>query len=156
MKRLIYTVLVLALALPTVSYAGSVKPWAIEVFVTTKTKISNIKKIERKTGVDVQLHYVDRNKINVMKTKKLVMQSKFSSKEGAEEAIRKAREKPEFRAIMNDIKIGGETYVKSLQYNIVKVPAIVFDEKFIVYGETLENALSIYTRKMNKDMEQWR
>lgn len=144
------------LSLITSVNAAVPPPFRIEVFTTSiQSDLLNIPKLERLTKSDVDVYFVDQSKNQLDKLNNEMARKKFNSEAEIAAFMDKFKRDPAFQNKLKQMTEGATSFVSAMSYGIDKVPAVVFDEKFIVYGELPLTALTIYNKAKAKDAAMW-
>ncbi len=124
----------------------------IDIF-TTEKGASGYKLTRLKTLVDapIHVHHVDAIKnFEANMSKGLKFNGKPTNKQVsslAKELNNKMASK-KFAPERERLQKGVLAFEKAVQYNLTQVPAVVFNKKYIVYGERPLNALKIFKSKV--------
>ena len=144
------------LSLITSVSAAVTPPFRIEVFTTSmQAELLNIPKLRRLTQSDIGVYFVDQSKNQLDKLNGEMAQKKFNSEAEIIAFMDKFKRTPAFQKQLHQMTEGATSFVSAMSYGIDKIPAVVFDEKFIVYGEMPLAALTIYNKAKAKDANMW-
>lgn len=126
----------------------------IDIFTTVNAaKKYNLSRLKLVSKMPVHVHYVDaienfnsffggEIEFNRRPTKKDVNTLKTS--------IQKKLNSPYFQNEKDKLQEGILSFQKAKRLGITKIPAVVFDDKFIVYGETPIKSLKIHRQTKEK------
>lgn len=140
--------------LASISHFALANDRHVDIFTTEKgAKGYSLNRFKQLVGVPVYIHHVDAIKNFEQQSSKGIKITSQSSDIEKKRAIRKisdAMASPKFLKQREAIKDGVRAFEKAMRLGITKVPAIVFDDEYIVYGERPLKALRIYNSAMSK------
>jgi len=115
----------------------------------------NIPKLKRLTQSDIGVYFVDQSKNQLDKLNSEMARKQFNSESELVAFMDKFKRDPVFQKKLQQMTEGATSFVSAMSYGIDKIPAVVFDEKFIVYGELPLAALTIYNKAKVNDAAMW-
>jgi len=128
---------------------------SIRIFYSDSIKVINDEMVPE--GVLVYLHNMDsmehseKKMTGILKNKVDSKKSKSSLKDAYSQAFSEVLNSPSWDAHYQDIVASTEAQEKAVRFGIEKIPAILFNDKSIVYGvSSLKEAIHTFNNKGDK------
>lgn len=144
-RKLFFTAII---ALPTLTLANQVDVPHIDIF-TTEKGVSNLRlsRLKQLTDMEINIHYVDAI-INFENS--LGGEIRFNRRptkadiEHVKKSVTTKLNSAAFKEKKEKLQQGVISFQKAKRLNIEKIPAFVFEDKYIVYGGDAIRALKHY------------
>jgi integrating conjugative element protein (TIGR03757 family) len=126
----------------------------IDIFTTEKgAKGYQLGRLKKLTNMPVYIHHVDainNFQENIGGTILFKKQPTNADIERIEKNISSRLNSKDFSVERQKLQDGVKSFEKAIRLGLTQVPAVVFDDKYIVYGERPIKALQIYREKIKQ------